>query len=244
MPYAVGGAIGDLTFFYKAGNPEVAKNLKTVYDVVNDRFKNDDVRQMCDLATVVTCSSEAMRRRVKEATGRDAVVIPDCYENEERTPRVQGDRVVWFGHQANIFSLKPYADVNPFLYTGERWTLEGETKAIGSAAVILLTGSNPGASANRAVKAIRAGRFAVAPEDCPESWKELSDFMWIGDVREGIKWALSNREEACCKVLAGQSYVRNRFSPQSIGSQWAGLFASTLGRDTSTKPAGSVSISR
>jgi hypothetical protein len=93
------------------------------------------------------------------------------------------------------------------------------------------------------IKAIRAGRFVVAPEDSPASWKELSEFMWIGDVREGIRWALSNREEACHKVLLGQKCA-SRFSPQLIGSQWADLFASTLAVGTNTKPAGSALTSQ
>ena len=241
MPHKIG--VGDLTFFFKNGNPELASRLPlTVYDVVNAHFGNHDYRRMCELATVVTCSSEPMAAIIKSATGRDAVVIADPYENDEREPEVLG-HIVWFGHQANIASLKPYADLDLEVCTGNGWTLDGEAKALASAGVVLLTGNNPGASCNRPVKAIRAGRFVVAPEDSPESWKELSEFMWIGDVREGIRWAYANREDACLRVLAGQKFVRSRFSPQLIGSQWADLFASTLGLDTSTKTAGSGSIS-
>ena len=233
------GGIGDVTFFFKNGNPALARRLPlVVYDVVNAHFQDPDYRRMCELATVVTCSSKAMVPIIKAATGRDSVAIPDPYENEEREPRV-GDGVLWFGHQANIASLRPYADLNPDVYTGEGWTLAGEARALANAGVVLLTGSNPGASANRPIKAIRAGRFVVAPEDSPESWKELSEFMWIGDVREGIAWAFANREEACRKVAAGQKHSRI-FSPQSIGSQWADLFASTLELDTSTKMVGSA----
>lgn len=242
MPHKLG--IGDLTFFFKAGNPDVAKKLPlVVYDVVNAHFHIPEYRRMCDLATVITCSSKAMVRIIKEATGRDAVVIPDPYENAQCEPVVHGDRILWFGHQANIESARPYRDLNLDLCTNGVWSLENEAAALASTGVVLLTASNPGASSNRPVKAIRAGRFVVAPADCPESWRELSEFMWIGDVREGVRWAFANREEACRKVSAGQKYVEI-FSPQSIGSQWAGLFASTLGLGTSTKRVGSASISR
>jgi hypothetical protein len=181
-----------------------------------------------------------MAEIIKDATGRDATVIPDPYENAESTPEVIGDRVLWFGHQANIQSLKPYADLNVGVCTADAWTLQNEARALAGAGVVLLTGSNPGASSNRVVKALRAGRFVVAPSDSPESWREFSEYIWIGDVREGIAWALNNREDACRKVSAGQNYARTRFSPQLIGSQWEALFASTLGRDTSTKRAGSA----
>jgi hypothetical protein len=244
VPYRIG--LGDLTFFFKNGDPMVARRLKgpVVYDVVNAHFHNPDYRAMCEIATVITCSSDAMVGVIREATGRDSVVIPDPYENAESTPEVTGDRVLWFGHQANLASLKAYADLDPYVLTAEAWSLENEAKALESSAVVLLTGSNPGASSNRPVKALRAGRFVVVPEDCPESWKELSDFIWIGDVREGIAWAFANREEACRKVKLGQSYIKNRFSPQWIGSQWADLFASISAVDTNKKTAGSALTSR
>lgn len=244
MPHVIGD-VGDLTFFFKNGAPELAKRLKVVvYDVVNAHFADPSYRRMCDLATVVTCSSEAMREIIRASVGRDAVVIPDPYENEQRPAECAGDRVLWFGHQANIASLKPYADLDLDVLTAADWSLENEALALASAGVVLLTGSNPGASANRVVKALRAGRFVVVPQDCPSSWRELSEYVWIGDVREGIRWAFDNREEACRKVKSAQSYIKNRFNPQSIGSQWADLFASTLAQGTSTKTAGSASILR
>lgn len=243
-PHIIGG-IGDVTFFFKNGNPDLARKLKgpVVYDVVNAHFDDPDYRAMVDVATVVTCSSEAMAGIVKEETGRDAAVIPDPYENAEGKPAVPEGRVLWFGHQANLESLKPYADIAPDLCTGSEWSFASEARLLERASVVLLTGNNPGASENRPVKALRAGRFVVCPEDCPESWKALSEYIWIGNVREGIAWALNNREEACRKVASAQKHLQ-RFSPQSIGSQWADLFASTLGQDTNTKKAGSASTSR
>lgn len=243
MPHRIG--VGEPTFFFKSGNPDLAKRLDCpiVYDVVNPHFADADVRQMCDLATVITCSSEAMRWAVHKVTGRDAVVIVDPYENAESAPRV-GDSLLWFGHQANLDSLKPYEDLDPVMCSGEAWSREREDADLSAAGLVLLTGNNPGASANRPAKALRAGRFVVAPEDCPHAWKELGDYIWIGDVREGVHWARENREEACRKVLEGQRFVKERFSPQLIGSQWADLFAWTLGRGTNTKMAGSASISR
>jgi hypothetical protein len=237
MRHVIGG-IGPLTFFFKSGNPMLARSLPlVVYDVVNPHFADPDYRAMCEVAKVVTCSSKAMAGLIKQHMGRDAVVIPDPYENEESEPRLEGDRVLWFGHQANIQSLRPYADLNVGIVTADNWSLENEAAALKSAAVVLLTGTNPGASSNRVVKALRAGRFVVVPDDCPESWRELSEYIWIGDVRKGIAWAFANREEACSKVSAGQKYV-TRFSPQLIGLQWAGLFASTLGQGMSTRKVG------
>ena len=242
-PHRIGG-IGDVTFFFKNGNPDLARRLETtVYDVVNAHFEDPDYRAMCEIATTVTCSSKVMAGIIKEKTGRDAVVIPDPYENAEAKPEVK-EGVLWFGHPANGESLRPYADLDLRVYGVGDWTLAGEAQALASAGVVLLTGNNPGASANRPIKALRAGRFVVAPSDSPTSWQELSPYIWLGDVRDGIQWALNHREEACQRVKSAQKLIRETFSPQSIGSQWAALFASTLGQVTNTKRAGSASISR
>lgn len=242
-PHRIG--VGDATFFYKNGNPDLARRLKgpVVYDVVNPHFQDPDYRRMIDLASVITCSSWVMAEMIYKEFGRDAVVIADPYENEERPARVEGE-VLWFGHQANIQSLKPYSDLKPVVCTGSDWSRTAEDAELSNAGLVLLTASNPGASSNRPVKALRAGRFVVAPKDCPQSWHELSDYMWIGDVREGIRWAFENREEACRKVQSAQSFIQKTFSPSLIASQWEGLFGSTLAVVTKNKTAGSASISR
>ncbi len=171
-----------------------------------------------------------------------ARIIADPYENLMRPPEVTGDRVLWFGHQANAHTARPYADLITHVCAGFGWSLEWERDAIDLAAVVLLTGNNPGASANRPAKAIRAGRFVVCPDESPASWAEIPG-IWLGDVREGIRWALNNREEACKRIRAGQEYTQIHFSPRLIGSQWTELFGSTLELDTRSKRDGSASIS-
>ena len=244
-PYVIGGT-GSPTFFYKDGDVPTAAVCKggVVYDVVNDHFDRQSYIQMTRLADVLTTSSQAMAEVVKAKTGRDATVIDDPYENAEQEPAVVGDFVVWFGHGANISSLKPYADL-PNLRVCSNvkgaipWSTRKEASCIEQAAVVLLTGNNPGASANRLVKAVRAGRFVVAPPGTP-AWDELKDYCWIGDVREGIKWALNNREDACQRIAAGQRYMRERFHPSLIGAKWMEVFASTSGAATSEKKDGLV----
>lgn len=240
MDYVIGD-VGDLTFFYKLGNPDIARQCPvTVFDVVNDHFDTyPTVLEMANLATVVTAGSAAMAEKVRLNTGReDVAVIDDPYENEEREAKVRGDTVLWFGHSVNLPSLARYDLRNLKLLIcsnaqgASPWSLENEALHLERCAVVLMTGTNPGASSNRIVKSLRAGRFVVAPPDCAESWKDFEQFIWIGDIRRGISWALNNREEACSRIKAGQEYVRSRYSPAVIGSQWASLFASTLARAT------------
>ncbi len=246
MPSTIG--IGDPTFFYKAGSQQLARDLPcgVVYDVVNDHFtsrQGPDYYAMCSLADVVTCASEVMRETVHKHTGKWATVIDDPYENDERPAAMSGSDVLWFGHSANITSLTPYAKLVTTICSNlpgvTLWSRRTEARCIDRAAVVLMTGNNPGASSNRVAKAIRAGRFVVTPGGIP-SWDAMRDYLWTGDVHKGIQWALNNREEACSKIQAGQEYVRKTFSPQLIGSQWAALFGSTLARGMSSTRAGSV----
>ena len=244
---------GDVTFFYKhaEGNIELAKSCpRVVYDVTNDHFsraKGGHYREMIALATAVTCSSEWMRRRILEVTGKAAAVIDDPWETPELKPEMpEGDEVLWFGHRANLPSLRPYADIDKLIVCSNVtdviwWTQDSERRALDRCGTVLLTSSSPGASTNRVVKALRAGRFVVTPGGV-ESWDAFAPFIWIGDVAEGVEWARAHREEACQKIEAGQAYLREKTSPKAIAKTWMEVFASILGPDTSDKQAGSPSI--
>lgn len=234
------GAPGDPTFFFKNGDVDLARSLDCaiVYDVVNDRFNSksgDKYLGMCEIADRITCASNVMAEIVKKHTGRDATVIDDPYETDEKEPACIGDGVLWFGHAANLHSLLPHLGAvgeslivcSNFSGASVPWSLDNEAKCLQGAAVVLMTGNNPGASANRVVKALRAGRYVVSPEGCAESWRELAPYIWIGDVAEGVQWALNNREEVCSQIAAGQKYTRERFDPKKIAGQWMGVFAST-----------------
>lgn len=244
-PYRI-GAPGDVSFFFKDGDPDTAAALQNVvYDVVNDHFDTKpSYREMCDLAATVTCASVAMQETIYAKTRRSAAVIDDPYENTEQKAAVTGDDVLWFGHSANLSSLFVHDIPYRLLVCTNRpgsvwWTPESERESLRDCGAVILTSNNPGASSNRVVKAIRAGRFVVAPHGV-ESWEQFEPYMWLGDPKEGLEWAFNNREEACKRIAAGQEYVRTKFSPQSIGSQWAVLFASTLGQAISRKQAGSA----
>jgi hypothetical protein len=249
----------DLCFFYKhqAGDVDRAtdvllRDTPIVYDVVNDHFfgpLGGHYRSMCELATVITVGSETMGARVKHLTGRDCTVIDDPWENDERVAHCGGAGVLWFGHSANIGSLFDQLDAvdesgMPLVVCTNRnspetvlWSRESEAACLDACAVALITGNNPGASSNRIVKALRAGRFVVTPGGVP-AWDQFKDYIWIGDVAEGLRWFNQNPEEACNKIAAGQEYSRERFSPQAIGAQWRMLFGSILERETSANRDG------
>lgn len=251
LPYYIGHP-GDVSFFFKDAHPLAADGLRcVVYDVVNDHFTNPNYRAMCALANTITTASAAMAETVLEHTGRHATVIDDPYEDNESEVRCKGHNVLWFGHSANLSSLPRHledSDIDLTICSNwakstVQWSRQNEMRCLSNCAVALVTGNNPGASSNRIVKAIRAGRFVVAPRGV-SAWEQFEPYIWLGDVQKGIRWAFNNREEACRRTLAGQEYIRERFSPKAIGKQWKDLFCSTLAAATSGTKAGSGSIER
>jgi hypothetical protein len=71
-------------------------------------------------------------------------------------------------------------------------------------------------SANRAVTAIRAGRFVVAG-DIP-SYREIPGIWVSDDIKSGL--ALAMTTDTTDRIKEAQAYVRERFSPERIADQW------------------------
>lgn len=246
-PYRI-GASGDVNFFFKDGAPELASRLKhVVYDVVNDHFDRPSYRDMCALATAITVSSPVMADIVRRETGRTSTVIDDPYENDQQPVKCIGQNVLWFGHSLNLPSLPDLDGFDLTICTNTRgsvfWSLDSERWCLDHCAVVVLTGTNPGASSNRVVKALRAGRPVVIPPGI-EAWEQFAPYVWMGEIREGLNWTLNNREEACRRTQAGQQYIAERFHPRTIGRQWRDVFNSTSAAGTNVTQAGSASISR
>jgi hypothetical protein len=75
-------------------------------------------------------------------------------------------------------------------------------------------------SHNRLVETIRGGRLAIA-SPIP-SYVELADYAWVGEpLAPGLRWALEHPEDVTMRVVSGQAYVAERFSPEAIGREWA-----------------------
>lgn len=119
LGYDVGFGIGDVTIFQKHFNPsdiELAKNLKNggkkvIFDICDNhfdgKFKNY-YTQMCDIADIVTCSTNGLKEVIKSSTGRDATIILDSYEFDEQEPSIPSGKVknvLWYGSSTNIEPL-------------------------------------------------------------------------------------------------------------------------------------------
>lgn len=216
---------------------ETASYRRVVYDVCDAHWDGEwgpDVADKLSRADAVTCNSRQMAQEIKAHTGRDAWVIPDPYESPECKPRV-APRLLWFGFHANALALSPWLprllgrdltvvtdrvseqEVRPGVrmvpWSPERMAAEFERAGL----VILPTDGRPIAkSANRAIESIRRGLYPVCGP--MPAYADLG--VWVGDIADGVEWALSHHDEAVRRIAAAQSYVRWEYSPARIAKLW------------------------
>lgn len=198
---------------------------KACYDVCDDHFSDGKAEHYigcCLKADLVTCNSFELQRVIWEKTGKDAVVIPDPYEQPEKPPKVH-DRLLWFGHASNLRDLEPWAHKLKRLEIVTnapgfiQWSPEEMDRAFDRAGLVIIpTGKSMAKSANRAIESIRRGLFVVA--GYLPAYGDLG--IYIGDIEDGVRWALSHKEDAIRRVKRAQAYIRHEYSPQRIGMLW------------------------
>jgi hypothetical protein len=209
---------------------------RVVFDVCDDHFDSVGCgafyRDACARADALTCNSHAMRRRIKEVTGRDAWMIPDPWEGPEAAPRVH-DALLWFGHKSNLPDLGPHAerlagrrltvvsniggDPGVAGWTGVQWSLEAMERQFAAAGLVVIpTGKSACKSGNRAIESIRRGLYPVCGP--LPAYADLG--VWVGDIGDGVEWALSHHDEVMQRLRAAQSYVRWQYCPARIAKLW------------------------
>lgn len=213
---------------------------RVVYDVCDDHFQSghaDKYLEGCARADAVTCNSAEMARRIKTVTGRDAWVIDDPYEQPECEPRV-GPELLWFGHKAGLLALRPWLDriaqypltvvtggylehVSPSFVP---WSPQNMDAAFDACGMVLLPTlpERQCKSANRAIESVRRGRWPVCGP--LPAFADLG--VWVGDIADGVQWALENPPEVLRRLRASQDYVRERYAPRRIAERWADVFKS------------------
>lgn len=71
---------------------------------------------------------------------------------------------------------------------------------------------------NRLIEALWAGRFAVV--NSIPSYDEFSPWAWVGDIADGIGWALEHPAEITQRIAAAQDHIRRLYSPAAIALNW------------------------
>jgi hypothetical protein len=191
---------------------------------------------MMALADHIIVPTTEMKRRVFDATHREAFVIGDPYEQEECPPHTQGDNLLWFGHNLNLKDLLPYLNLvdkfdftictGPHLPESDedcryvKWSPEALKEEFKRANLVLLP-TRKGVehkTSNRLVNAIRAGCFPICGNH--PGYYEFRQMAWVGDIHTGLRWAKAFPHLLDELVLEAQEYVRERYSPLTIGKQW------------------------
>lgn len=199
---------------------------KSCFDICDDHFDHEThgehYRSCAQKADLLTCNSAEMQRVIKARMGRDSVMIPDPYEHAERTPRVH-DKLLWFGHKSNLRDLAPWVEklqkleivTNAEGFT--QWSPEEMDRAFDRAGLVIIpTGKSMAKSANRAIESIRRGLFVVA--GYLPAYGDLG--IYIGDIGDGVKWALEHQDEVMGRIKRSQAYVREEYRPARIARLW------------------------
>lgn len=226
---------------YNKGNidPEILKlYAKSVYDICDDnidcRERGEEYRSHLRNANAVTCNSDVMRFMVHKKVGRIATVIPDPYEHDEWEPS-WGEGLLWFGHWTNLkdlartglkataisnwATLPQRAEANHLDVPRVEWSPAAVDDALKTHAVVVIpTGRAIAKSANRLIESVRAGKFVVC-EPLP-AYEEFAEWMWVGDAKLGVEWAMAHKSECLERVMACQDYIRHKYSPKRIGDLW------------------------
>lgn len=217
-----------------------AQHSAVVFDVCDDHFDNiwvgQHYRHVCSVADAVTCNSPAMRDRILEQTGVEAVVVDDPYEHDEQPPGAGDMGVLWFGNKKGLPELYEHVDriEHPvFIVTDVdadwciRWSPGAQAAALEACGCVFVPPTRMLCrSANRAVTAIRAGRMVVAG-DIP-AYREIPGIFVSDDFVGNLDTAMS--EDMRDNVAEAQAYVRDRFSPERIADQWEAVFKKVLNK--------------
>lgn len=227
----------DILVIGKPVEPNEIQGLKAnghiiVADFCDDHFGHpllgEGYRRVAELADLCVAPTQVMRDRIPVAAGKKEV-IGDPYEFEEVGPHADGDKVLWFGHNAGLRALYfnppnltivtgPKVQDGMVLYSPEN--LKAEMLKANIAIFPTIKGHEY-KSPNRLVNALRMGLFPVC--DPHPSYEEFKKFIWFNESPTGIKWCREFHHELNDFVKEGQNYIRDRFSPEAIGNQWRNL---------------------
>ena len=206
---------------------------KIIVDFADDHFQRDDTyHQFAGLADGIVCASDIMRGRIYDYVGKESVAIPDPYEQEEQAPHADGNDFLWFGHIGNwrevemasqfMGSRKMRVVTGPQPLPGViPWSPENIKQALSVSNIVILPTikGRDHTSPNRLINSIRAGCFPVCMEH--PAYAEFRKMVWVGNFPTGLRWADAFKHDLNELIGVAQDYIRDRYSPESIGAQWA-----------------------
>ena len=235
-----------------------ANGQRVIVDSCDAHWYKPEVKQMMVEADALTVNTPYMAKLVFEVFGRTSYLIHDPYEYEEVEPHCSGNHLLWYGHPNNADSFNriarfmqqyPFAIVtNQSAIIGTpsieviEWSHDVMLQQFAIADIVLMPETAPYKSANRTIEAVRQGCFVVA-----EPHQSLMDIpgIWIGNIKEGVAWAIANPAEARQRTRQAQLYVAEKYSLAHAVNAWKTLlkaFSCILDQEENIGTAGSMSM--
>ena len=81
-------------------------------------------------------------------------------------------------------------------------------------------------SSNRIIDSLNLGRFVILSN--VEQFKEFKNYTYFGGINNGFEWLQLNKAKAIDKVLKGQKYVNEFYSPESVSKMWRKIINQAL----------------
>lgn len=222
-----------------------ARGQKTFFHVCDDHFDTkhrDHYLRMIENADVISVTTEPLRESVKVSTGRDSVVIQDPYYYPEQEAKYEPGiipKVLWYGHQTNVDTLKPILSwldgfceliivSHPMTETFLKrpvveWSISKVQEEAAKCDLIiipsLVTSRKRVKSNNRMLEGIRLGRFVISdPLPCYEEFREM---MMVDGLKEGFEWLKTQPRDAIVnRIRRAQEYIRDKYSPSVSADIW------------------------
>ena len=109
------------------------------------------------------------------------------------------------------------------------WTPESNKEIIKSDIVILPYAEDQERlvkSSNRIIDSLNLGRFVILSK--VEQFKEFEHYTYFGNINNGLEWLKLNKAIAIDKILKGQKYVNEFYSPESVIQLWRKIINKVL----------------
>ena len=206
-------------------------------------------------AIAITTTCTYLADVCKELFNRPIHIIEDPTERNEKLPNVRKIQktdtlnLVWYGIRDNMKGVDfnnikqnlqhIHSNIEIKIITNKKpsdpidwiqWSYDVQNQLVAEADIVLIpTISNNSVirskGNNRPIDAIRQGKFVVSGPLIP-SYCELHNFMFVGDLQEGVRYFLHNRKQVERMIAEGQTYIRENRTPEIIAKSWSKLESS------------------
>jgi len=216
-------------------------NIRYIHDICDNKWPMLEKlwANTNEYATAITTTCYRLKDLIESKVNKDVFVIPDPTEREEEPIKFEPNptrlNAVYYGSAGNLkqidWSQYDLKNVNLKIISNEGpifWDFKTQGEFVRQSDLALLPVNNDHEMTqykgnNRPVDALRQGKFVITNATIP-SWQLLTNFIWLGDINEGIKWAINNPKEVIKKVEAGQKFVRNNYTPEKISKEWERVY--------------------